>query len=94
MSPSVQERQVPGRALPSVPTGPTWPLCSQQETELPVSENHQAGVPAPHQPQPLLSQPLPVIRGEWVRLPHTQPQPFPPLPDSGLPADSGHHALR
>lgn len=40
-------------AVPSTPAQTAFDPCLQQKKELPVPEDHQAGVPAPHQPQPV-----------------------------------------
>lgn len=62
-------------------------LSFQQETQLAVQEDHQAVVPAPHQPQPLLAEPLPVVRRQSPGLPH--PQPVRPLAHPALPRRPG-----
>lgn len=54
----------------------------QQEEDVSVQENHQAGVSAAHQPQSVVPKPLAVVGGErpWV----TNPQSVSTEPNSRL----------
>lgn len=50
-------------------------LCCvwQQEEDVSVQEDHQAGVPPPYQSQSVLLEPFAVFRGERTRLAYAQP---------------------
>lgn len=50
-------------------------LCCvwQQEEDVSFQEDHQAGVPPPHQSQSVLLEPFAVLRGERTGFAHAQP---------------------